>query len=66
MTEIVPTTDALTEAEVAERLSVSTKTLQRWRLRGMTPIRPLPGLGRLVRYASTDVVRYLAIHKGAR
>lgn len=51
---------ALTEPEVAERLSISLRTLQRWRKTNSAPIRPLRGLGdTLIRYSEADLARYL-------
>ena len=51
---------ALTEPEVAERLSISLRTLQRWRETHSSPIRPLRGLGdKLIRYSEAELNRYL-------
>ena len=50
---------ALTEREVAKRLSISENTLRRWRKQGQTPIPRLPNLGRTVRYSAAEVQRYL-------
>ena len=48
---------ALTEAEVARRLSLSTATLRAWRLRGQGP--RFVRLGRAVRYVASDVQDFL-------
>lgn len=50
----------LTQAEVAERLSVSERTLEAWRCRGFGPA--FVKLGRSVRYRPSDVERWLAAH----
>lgn len=54
------TTDrALTEMDTAARLGLSVSTLKRWRLSGVCPIKPLPGMGRTVRYSEAELRRYL-------
>ena len=50
---------ALTEPEVAERLSISHRTLQRMRGTNTAPIRRLPKMGKLVRYSEAELTRYL-------
>lgn len=62
MDELAPR-DAVTERDAASRLGLSYRTLQRWRMTGVAPIRPLPGLGRLVRYATADIDRYLRVQR---
>ena len=52
------TDKALTEREAAARLGISPITLGRWRRDGAAPVLPLPGLGRLVRYAESAIVKY--------
>ena len=48
---------ALTEAEVAQRLSVSAPTLRSWRRRGVGPV--FRRFGRAVRYMEHDVDRFV-------
>jgi excisionase family DNA binding protein len=48
---------ALTEAEVAQRLSVSAPTLRSWRHRGVGPM--FRRFGRAVRYMEQDVERFV-------
>ncbi len=56
--------DVLTEGEVAKLLGVSRRTIQRWRLDGTGPVKPIPGLGKkTIRYSRAAVVEY--IDKGA-
>ena len=50
---------AITERDLADRLGISVVTLRRWRLTGHLPVKPLPRLGRLVRYSESQVQRYL-------
>jgi predicted DNA-binding transcriptional regulator AlpA len=50
----------LTEDEVAQRLSVSVRTLQGWRVRGGGPHFVKLGNGRAVRYRATDIRDYVA------
>jgi excisionase family DNA binding protein len=53
----------LTEPEVAQRLRVSVRTLQHWRLRGEGP--PHFHAGRLVRYSLADINAWIAAHRHA-
>ena len=53
------TDTALTERDTAARLGLSVSTLKRWRLTGVCPIKPLPGMGRTVRYSEAALRRYL-------
>ncbi|MEE1612065.1 helix-turn-helix transcriptional regulator [Microvirga sp. CF3016] len=56
--EISPHPDALlTEAQVAHLLSISTRTLQAWRVRGTGPI--FVKAGRSVRYRQRDLVAWM-------
>ena len=48
---------ALTENEVASKLSLSVATLRAWRCHGTGP--KFVRLGRAVRYLKTDLVEYL-------
>ena len=50
---------ALTEAEAASRMGIAARTLQRWRLKGSSPIKRLPKMSKLVRYAESEVNKYL-------
>lgn len=49
----------LTNAEAAERLGVSPRTLEDWRLRGRGPVYRKLGR-RLVRYSGSDLDCYIA------
>jgi excisionase family DNA binding protein len=55
---------ALTEAEVAQRLSVSAPTLRSWRHRGVGPV--FRRFGRAVRYMERDVDRYVEMQAAGR
>lgn len=59
MVSSLTTSRALTEAEVADRLRISLRTLQRWRQTNSAPIRTMRGMGKLVRYSEADLNRYL-------
>jgi excisionase family DNA binding protein len=48
---------ALTEAQAAEYLGLSVRTLQAWRVRGVGP--PFARLGRAVRYRRSALATYL-------
>ncbi len=52
----------LTIAEVAERLSVSTRTVRRWITAGTLQVHRF---GRLVRVSETDLVAFLALNRDA-
>lgn len=52
----------LTEVEAAERLSVSFRTLQQWRVTGGGP--RYTKIGRLVRYTPSDLAAF--VEAGAR
>jgi hypothetical protein len=55
----MPTETAFTENEVARRLNISPKTLQRWRSDKLGP--PYFKLSKAVRYAVDDIVAYASL-----
>lgn len=61
--EAFPLPAFLTEAQVAERLAISPRTLQMWRFRGGGP--EFVKVGALVRYEPEAVAAWLARHTRA-
>ena len=49
----------LTEKQMADTLVISLSTARRWRKTRSGPIRPLPNMGRLVRYSEAELHKYL-------
>lgn len=52
---------ALLPREAAERLTVSTRTLEGWRRMGRGPV--VTYVGRLARYLEQDIEEFLASHR---